>query len=220
MPFKSKAQQRFMFAAEDRGDIPKGTARRWAHHTKDIKHLPEKKKKGKKMKKKGELVLQKYASLICNLPDRKRDLVAAQLLYPATEKTAAQKLARVLSSLPVKKQMKLAAAMLTSKEGSFVKQSAEVMVWRRQIDRLSRMLPIEKKAFWGSFFKTAALPALALGAGKFLAANVLPSLAISAVTGGFSGGDATETQTTGPRPAPHMKSPMTPPGMMSASRPY
>lgn len=48
MPFKSKAQQRFMFAAEDRGDVPKGTARRWAHHTPDIKKLPEHKKHEKK----------------------------------------------------------------------------------------------------------------------------------------------------------------------------
>ena len=49
MPFKSKAQQRFMFAAESPGfrgeaDIPKGTARRWAHETPNIKKLPEKKK--------------------------------------------------------------------------------------------------------------------------------------------------------------------------------
>lgn len=42
MPFKSKAQQRFMFAAEERGDVEKGTAKEWAHKTKDIKHLPEK----------------------------------------------------------------------------------------------------------------------------------------------------------------------------------
>ena len=42
MPFKSRAQQRFMFAAEERGDVPKGTAKRWAHETKDIKSLPEK----------------------------------------------------------------------------------------------------------------------------------------------------------------------------------
>lgn len=45
MPFKSKAQQRFMFSAESRGELPKGTARRWAHHTKDIKKLPEHVKK-------------------------------------------------------------------------------------------------------------------------------------------------------------------------------
>lgn len=43
MPFKSKAQQRFMFAAEARGEVPKGTAKRWAHETPDIKELPEKK---------------------------------------------------------------------------------------------------------------------------------------------------------------------------------
>jgi len=48
MPFKSKAQQRFMFAAEERGELPKGTAHRWAEHTPDIKHLPERKKKKKK----------------------------------------------------------------------------------------------------------------------------------------------------------------------------
>lgn len=48
MPFKSKSQQRFMFAAEERGDVPKGTARRWAHETPNIKRLPERKKKSKK----------------------------------------------------------------------------------------------------------------------------------------------------------------------------
>jgi len=44
-PFKSKAQQRFMFAAEARGEIEKGTAKRWADHTKNIKNLPEHVKK-------------------------------------------------------------------------------------------------------------------------------------------------------------------------------
>lgn len=42
MPFKSKSQQRYMFAAEARGELPEGTARRWAHETKSIKKLPEK----------------------------------------------------------------------------------------------------------------------------------------------------------------------------------
>lgn len=32
-----------MFAAEDRGEVPKGTARRWAHETPNIKDLPKKK---------------------------------------------------------------------------------------------------------------------------------------------------------------------------------
>lgn len=41
MPFRSKAQQRFMFAAEARGEIPKGTAKRWAEETPNIKKLPE-----------------------------------------------------------------------------------------------------------------------------------------------------------------------------------
>ena len=30
-----------MFAAEARGEVPKGTSERWAHHTKNIKNLPE-----------------------------------------------------------------------------------------------------------------------------------------------------------------------------------
>ena len=30
-----------MFAAEARGELPKGTADRWAHETKSIKALPE-----------------------------------------------------------------------------------------------------------------------------------------------------------------------------------
>ena len=54
MPFKSKAQQRFMFAAEDRGEVPRGTAKRWAEETPNIKKLPEKvKKKRSKVEKKG-----------------------------------------------------------------------------------------------------------------------------------------------------------------------
>lgn len=52
MPFKSKSQQRFMFAAEARGDLPEGTAERWAHHTSNIKRLPEKAHDKKKKKKK------------------------------------------------------------------------------------------------------------------------------------------------------------------------
>jgi hypothetical protein len=50
MPFKSKAQQRWMFAAESRGEVPKGTARRWAHETKNIKRLPNRKAKRRKPK--------------------------------------------------------------------------------------------------------------------------------------------------------------------------
>jgi hypothetical protein len=45
MPFKSKAQQKWMFAAEAKGEIKKGTAERWAKHTPNIKALPKKAKK-------------------------------------------------------------------------------------------------------------------------------------------------------------------------------
>lgn len=42
MPYSSKSQMRFMFAAEARKEVPDGTARRWAHHTKNLRKLPEK----------------------------------------------------------------------------------------------------------------------------------------------------------------------------------
>ena len=41
MPFKSKAQMRLFFAKEHRGELPRGTARKWAEHTPSIKKLPE-----------------------------------------------------------------------------------------------------------------------------------------------------------------------------------
>jgi len=41
VPYKSKSQQRFMYAAEERGDVEEGTASRWSKETKDIKGLPE-----------------------------------------------------------------------------------------------------------------------------------------------------------------------------------
>lgn len=56
MPFKSKSQQKWMFAAEARGEIKKGTAKRWAKHTPSIKELPEKAKKKKRESSNGYLV--------------------------------------------------------------------------------------------------------------------------------------------------------------------
>lgn len=41
MPFKSRSQARFMFAAQARGDLKPGTAEEWAHATPSIKKLPD-----------------------------------------------------------------------------------------------------------------------------------------------------------------------------------
>ena len=49
MPYKSKAQQRYFFAAESRGELPSGIARRWANETPNIKKLPERKMKKEAM---------------------------------------------------------------------------------------------------------------------------------------------------------------------------
>jgi len=40
-PFRSKAQARLFFAKERRGELPRGTARRWMHETKNFAQLPE-----------------------------------------------------------------------------------------------------------------------------------------------------------------------------------
>lgn len=47
IPFKSKSQMKKFYAMEARGEMKKGTAKRWAHETPDISELPEKKKKSK-----------------------------------------------------------------------------------------------------------------------------------------------------------------------------
>lgn len=77
MPFKSKAQQRFMFAAEDRGEIPKGTAKDWAEHTPNIKKLPERKKESTMKKTSNQIAdavsckLAKTLSPKCDTPGQK-----------------------------------------------------------------------------------------------------------------------------------------------------
>lgn len=43
--YRSKSQMRLMFAKEARGEVRKGTARRWAHETKSIRRLPERVKR-------------------------------------------------------------------------------------------------------------------------------------------------------------------------------
>ena len=43
MPFQSKAQRRAIYAKEEAGELPKGTAAEWERHTKG--KLPERKKK-------------------------------------------------------------------------------------------------------------------------------------------------------------------------------
>lgn len=50
MPFLSRSQSRLFFAKERAGELPKGTALRWAHETDDIKKLPNKVRR-KRMKK-------------------------------------------------------------------------------------------------------------------------------------------------------------------------
>ncbi len=55
MPFKSQAQMKKFFAMEARGEIPKGTSRKWADETPNMKALPKKVSKKKKNPKKSPL---------------------------------------------------------------------------------------------------------------------------------------------------------------------
>jgi hypothetical protein len=48
VPYKSKSQMRLFFAKEHRGELKKGTARKWAHETRNIKRLPNRKRKKKR----------------------------------------------------------------------------------------------------------------------------------------------------------------------------
>lgn len=50
MPLKSKAQMRFLFAAQKRGEVPKGTAEKFVAETpkKKLAALPEYKKQDEK----------------------------------------------------------------------------------------------------------------------------------------------------------------------------
>ena len=52
MPLKSKSQMRYLFAAEKRGDVPKGTAEKFVKETpkKALKKLPERVKTFAKLK--------------------------------------------------------------------------------------------------------------------------------------------------------------------------
>jgi hypothetical protein len=98
MPFRSKAQQRFMFAAESRGELPKGTAKRWAHHTDDIKHLPEKvkKKKGrKKMKKTAGIRPKSQVPKMSTVYERRVKSWAKQHTRKRLERVPIDKLERV-----------------------------------------------------------------------------------------------------------------------------
>ena len=45
MPYRSKSQERLFFAKEARGELPKGTAKKWADETPSQKKLPEHVKK-------------------------------------------------------------------------------------------------------------------------------------------------------------------------------
>lgn len=66
MPYKSKAQMRKFFAMEAKGELPKGTAREWAHHTPDTKALPEhvEKKAGLNIKGLGERVRARLGKIL------------------------------------------------------------------------------------------------------------------------------------------------------------
>jgi hypothetical protein len=71
-----------MFAAEERGELPKGTAERWAKHTKNIKNLPEKKKNKDSDKKKKE---KKSADVHKRIHDKIAQKLSENLIKAAAD---------------------------------------------------------------------------------------------------------------------------------------
>lgn len=52
MPFRSKAQMKRFLAMEARGEIPKGTSKRWAEETRSLRALPLKARSKRKVRRK------------------------------------------------------------------------------------------------------------------------------------------------------------------------
>jgi hypothetical protein len=90
VPFVSDSQRKWMYAAAERGEVPKDMPHRWAHHTPDIKSLPEHKSKHNKDKGKHGAKhgpgcrrrRRKYAHMLPSLMDMLYD-PAVKLAVPA-----------------------------------------------------------------------------------------------------------------------------------------
>lgn len=88
MPFKSKAQQRFMFAKH-----PK-MAREWAHETDDIKSLPEKVKKEKTSMQLSDRSVEAFFSELGKIANAMGDLTRTTL------RATARPVSKVLTPMP------------------------------------------------------------------------------------------------------------------------
>lgn len=60
MPFRSKAQRGWMWAAQKRGELPAGTAERWSAETPDDAALP------RRVKKRSKKDVEEHADRILN----------------------------------------------------------------------------------------------------------------------------------------------------------
>lgn len=184
MPFQSKSQQRYMFAAESRGDLPKGTARRWAHHTPDMKALPEKKDE-KKAAMEREFGVKK--TLNDNSPRMERRFAVKKTLNDNLDKQAMfsakqiEKIASTLRKLPRPIQQKLAAHVSRQLESHealkrvFGYKSASLMnqkylskmAWAQiAAALLPTAIELAGKAFGGGAAPSASAPGTAKPAAK------------------------------------------------------
>ena len=122
MPYKSKSQERLFFSKESKGELPKGTAKRWARHTPDQKSLPEHVKKEASAAEISTFVkaaMARYAEL--GVP---RDI--AEELFARKMTKVAEQLGMALPEDPNKRIVKLATAKLVKK--GFPEEQARVML--------------------------------------------------------------------------------------------
>ena len=141
MPFKSKAQRRFFYAAEDRGELPKGTANRWEKHTKK-KDLPERKRK--KTVKKSTI----KAARDLTTAGRKR-IKTKNFALPGKAKTKGQKAESGNYPIPDKSHARAALSMV-SRFGTAEEKAKVRAAVRRKFPDIGK----EKKSFINGFVRT------------------------------------------------------------------
>jgi hypothetical protein len=144
MPFKSLAQERLFFAKEKRGELPKGTAERWARHTPSQKALPEHVKHKKSEKSAAVATEAEVNEFVKAAMARYAELgvpkdVAAELFSRKMTKVAEQ-LGLAMREDPNTMIVKLATAQLVRQ--GIPEAQAKVMV----VHELSKLAYIEKIA--------------------------------------------------------------------------
>ena len=150
MPFKSKAQRRWMYAAEARGEVEPGTADRWQKETKG-KKLPE------RVKKEADIIKHSAVQKMkMGINKRQTAMINRMIAYNASspEKRRAFMMSYKKMNGRVVKRKVDPLALKDTKKGQVI------LGWdhRRKAYRTfkpERVVEMKKVAFWQGFVKKA-----------------------------------------------------------------